>query len=311
MGIKSSIKKNFWGEYAISVYHSVLCSIIPKLVSDEKAIKKYYKKQFGKELNLADPQTFAEKLNWYKLYDRDPLMVKCADKVAVRDFIIEKGYGECLNEVFGVYDRVEDIDYDSLPDQFVIKAAHGSHMLYIVKDKSAFDWEHAKIMMKTWLNQDIYWSGREWVYKDMPKRLIIEKYLEDEAGELKDYKFFCFHGKPYYMQYDTGRYKLHYRNFYSIDKTLLELCDIEKLPIQSDIPFPVDDAAYKKMLQMCCDLSSPFQQVRVDLYTANGRVYFGELTFFDSGGNAVFYPDEWNYKFSENWHISRQKEQRN
>ena len=305
MGIKQTIKKSFWGEYLISLYHCAMCKVMPKLINDEKAVKRFYKKKSGKELDLSNPQTFSEKINWYKLNDKNPLMEKCADKVAVRDYIIEKGYADCLNEVYGVYDRVEDINIDELPNQFVIKAAHGSHMIYIVKDKETFDWKRAKKMMKTWLKQDIYWSGREWVYKDMPKRIIIEKYLEDEVGELRDYKFFCYHGQPYYMQYDIGRFNKHYRNYYSINKSLLNCCDIEKLPNLPDIPFPIDNDTYNTMIQMSRELSSPFQQVRVDLYTVNEKVYFGELTFFDSGGNAVFYPGEWNYKFSEKWIIKK------
>lgn len=306
MGLKQTIKKGFWGEYLISLYHCAMSKIMPKLRDDETAIKSQYKKRFGKDLDLEKPQTYSEKLNWYKLNDKDPLMEKCADKVSVRDYIKEKGYGSCLNEIYGVYEKVEDIDPDLLPSQFVIKAAHGSHMIYIVKDKSTFDWRQAKKMMKSWLHQDIYWSGREWVYKDMPKRLVIEKYLEDETGDLRDYKFFCFHGKPYYLQVDIGRYKKHYRNYYSMDQRLLDCRDADELPHLVDIPFPVDHDTYNKMLNMCSELSSAFQQVRVDLYTVNQKIYFGELTFFCGGGYTVFYPDEWNYKISEQWMIGEQ-----
>ena len=231
-------------------------------------------------------------------------MVKCADKIAVRDYIIEKGYSDYLNEVYGIYDSVEDIDYDSLPSQFVIKAAHGSHMIYIVKDKDVFDWKHAKKMMKTWLHQDIYWSGREWVYKDIPKRILIEKYMEDQYGELRDYKFFCYHGSPVYLQVDIGRQDKHYRNYYDMDGSLVPVYDNEKLPHAKDILFPIEDDIFEKMKQMCRDLAEPFQQVRVDLYWVNEKIYFGELTFFDGGGSTVYYPDEWNYKFSEKWIIN-------
>lgn len=311
MGIKQSLKNIFWGEYLISEYHVLMCKIMPKLINDEKAVKKFYKKKCGKELDLDNPKTFSEKINWYKLNDRNPLMEKCADKVAVREYIKEKGYGDCLNEVYGVYNKVEDIDIDSLPDQFVIKAAHGSHMNYIVKDKKSFNWKHAKKMMKSWLKQDIYWSGREWVYKDMPKRIIVEKYLEDDNGELRDYKFFCFNGNPAYMQVDIGRYREHYRNYYDIYKNLLDCYDSEKLPPISNIDFPVEDSLFHTMIDMCRDLANPFQQVRVDLYTIGRKVYFGELTFFDGGGAAFYYPEQWNYKIAESWIISTKKEQSN
>jgi len=303
--IKKIIKQSFWGNYLISCYHCVMCKVMPALLSDEKAVKRYYKKRFGKELDLNNPETFSEKINWYKLNSNDPLMAQCADKVAVRDYVISKGFGDCLNEVYGVYDNVDDIDIDKLPNQFVIKAAHGSHMNYIVKDKNSFDFKHAKKMMKSWLHQDIYWSGREWVYKDIPKRIIIEKYIEDDAGELRDYKFFCYNGKPYFMEYDIGRFgDKHIRNFYDIDKSLLNISDTE---CDSDFDikdFPLDDSAFEKMKIIASELSKPFQQARVDFYNVNNKVYFGEITFFDGGGSTVFRPSEWNYLFSKDWYIS-------
>ena len=303
--IKKIIKQSFWGNYLISCYHCVMCKVMPALISDEKAVKRYYKKRFGKELDLNNPETFAEKINWYKLNSNDPLMAQCADKVAVRDYVISKGFGDCLNEVYGVYDNVNDIDIDKLPNQFVIKAAHGSHMNYIVKDKNSFDFKHAKKMMKSWLHQDIYWSGREWVYKDIPKRIIVEKYIEDDAGELRDYKFFCYNGKPYFMEYDIGRFgNKHIRNYYDIDKILLNISDAE---CDSDFDikdFPLDDSSFERMKGIASELSKTFQQARVDFYNVNNKVFFGEITFFDGGGSTVFRPSEWNYLFSKDWYIS-------
>ena len=304
MSFKSTIKKSFFGNYLISISHCVRSKIEPALISDEKAVKRYYKKKSGKQLNLDNPQTFSEKLNWYKLYDRNPLMAKCADKVTVRDFINEKGYGDCLNKIYGVYDRVQDIDLSKLPNQFVIKAAHGSHMNYIVKDKSTFNWKQAKKMMRTWLHQDIYWSGREWVYKDLPKRIIVEKYLEDKTGELSDYKFFCFNGIPCYLQVDVGRFKDHYRSYYAMDKCQIDINDNDSFPRLSN-HFPIQDEIFDRMKQICKDLAKPFQEVRVDFYLVNDKIFFGELTFFDGGGSTVFSPEEWNVKFSESWIIKK------
>ncbi|MBQ9516647.1 MAG: glycosyl transferase [Eubacterium sp.] len=300
--IKSLIKQNFWGNYLISCYHIVACKVAPALMNDEKAVKRYYKKRFGKELDLSNPQTFAEKINWYKLNSNDPLMVQCADKVAVRDYVKDKGYGDCLNEVYGVYDNVDDIDIDSLPKQFVIKAAHGSHMNYIVKDKDNFDWKHAKLMMKTWLHQDIYWSGREWVYKDIPKRIIVEKYLEDETGELRDFKFFCFHGHIANIEYDAGRFgETHFRNFYDNSSNLLDINDGEFYPDLSLKRVPVNNEVFTRMQELVACLSDSFEHARVDLYCVNNKIYFGEITFFDGGGSTSFKPDKWNYLFSKDW----------
>lgn len=299
-GFKSKIRSTFLGNYLISCYHCVTCKVVPFLISDEKAVKKYYKKHFGKDLNLNNPQSFSEKINWYKLNSHDPLMIKCADKIAVRDYVKEKGYANNLNEVYGVYSKVSEISPEELPEQFVIKASHGSHMNYIVKDKNNFDWKKAKKMMKTWLRQDIYWSGREWVYKTIPKRIFIEKYLEDEYGELRDYKIFCFNGEPCFIQYDIGRFTKHYRNYYDLDFNLL--------PFQNGTEGNPDiivnkPNGLKEMIQMARDLSEPFQFARIDFYQVKGQVYFGEITFFHEGGSTLFYPEKYELIIGQKWRL--------
>jgi len=304
MSIKESIVHNFYGECLVSVYHQIIGRILPALVSDEKEVKKTFKKLHGIELNLENPVTFCDKLNWYKLNVHDPLMTKCADKYGVREYIKEKGYGECLNELYGVYDKVEDIDIDALPDQFVLKAAHGTHMGIIVKDKKDVNWSRAKITMKNWLKEDIYWRGREWVYKDVPHRIVAEAYMEDSEGELKDYKFFCFNGVPEYMQYDIGRFQgKHYRNYYDMNMNLLTITDdIESC---DQIKQPLDEDTFTRMQEMARVLSSGFQEVRVDFYYVNKKIIFGEMTFYHNGGYVPFVPDEWNTKFSQNWIIKK------
>ena len=300
MSIKRIIKQSFWGNYFISCYHCLMCKVMPKIISDEKAVKRFYKKTTGKELDLANPKTFCEKTNWYKVNGKKLLMAKCADKVAVRDYVTEKGYGDCLNEIYGVYDRVDDIDLNNLPNQFVIKAAHGSHMNYIVKDKESFDWKHARKMMKTWLHQDIYWSGREWVYKDIPKRIIIEKYLEDENGELRDYKFYCFNGKPEFIQYDIGRYSHHYRNFYDLEFNALPFKNGCEQNFEIDIEKPL---GLHKMIAIAKVLAEPFQFARVDFYSVYDEIVFGEITFFHEGGSTPFEPKEYEEIIGNKWQL--------
>lgn len=296
----NAIKHTFIGQYLISWLHVAECRIMPLLVDDETAVKKAFRKKMGFEPDLEHPKQYSEKLNRYKLTVRDPLMAKCADKISVRDYITEKGFGDMLNEIYGVYDRVRDIDIDALPDKFVLKAAHGSHMNVIVTDKSKINWRQQKMLMSTWLKQDIAWSGREWVYKDLPKRILAEKYLEDETGELRDYKFFCFNGKPEYMEYDVGRFKdVHYRNFYDSDMNFLELSD--GCVTNPDIPLPFGRETYEEMKRIAQVLAEPFGFVRVDFYCLGGKMFIGELTFFDSGGFEAFEPSEYNYIFSENW----------
>ena len=297
---KDKIRHTFIGKYLLSCLHVIECKIMPRIYDDETAVKKFFKKKTGYELNLDNPQTFSEKMNWYKLNGRNPLMAKCADKVAVRDYIKEKGYGDMLNEIYGVYDKVSEIDIDALPDKFVLKAAHGSHMNVIVTDKNKVNWRQQKMLMSTWLKQDIYWPGREWVYKDLPRRIVAEKYLEDNSGELKDYKFFCFNGKPCYLQYDVGRYNgNHYRNYYDMDWNFINVRDDTQS--NSEIPLEIDEIELLKMKEISKDLSNPFQMVRVDFYFCNNRIYFGELTFFHNGGIGYFNPAEFDCVLGEKW----------
>lgn len=204
-------------------------------------------------------------------------MQMCADKYAVREYISNCGYGNLLNDIIGVYSRVSEIDFESLPDRFVLKSTHGSGQNIIVKNKRKLNFRRAKLMMWCWLHQSIYWSGREWVYQKMPRQIIAEKYLEDETGELRDYKFYCFNGVPAFMQLEVGRDTEHNtRNFYDMDWNLLPFG--KELPhnpsLNVDRPMMFD-----QMRAIAADLCKPFQYVRVDLYQVGGKVYFGELTF--------------------------------
>ena len=312
MSLKDKIQSNFAGQLAISELHAIESKIVPMLISDEKAVKKYYKFVSGKELDLDNPKTFSEKLNWYKLNDRNPLMVQCADKVAVRDYVAKCGYKDSLNEIYGVYKKVSEINLDNLPNHFVLKASHGSHMNIIVKDKSQINWHKARMMMRSWLHQDIAWSGREWCYRYVPKRIIAEKYLEDESGELRDYKFFCFNGQPMCLQLELGRFKdNNIRNFYDVNWELLPFG--KGIPHNSNVHVN-KPKKFKYMLQMAKEFSKLFQFVRVDLYQVDNKVYFGELTFFPAGGAANFIPSKWDvvvgswWKLEHKHSISRERE---
>ncbi|GBU05931.1 teichuronopeptide biosynthesis TupA-like protein [Faecalimonas umbilicata] len=295
---------SFIKEYVISELHIIECFFLPKLISDEKAIKRYYrKKSKGNMLNLDNPKRFSEKLQWYKLNGKDPLMQICADKNRVRKYISDLGYGYLLNEQYGVFKHVEDIDFDSLPNKFVMKAAHGSGWNIIVKDKNKLNKKKAKMLMRSWLKQDTSWSGREWVYKDMPRSIVIEKYLEDETGELRDYKFFCFNGQPRFMQLEVGRNTAHNtRNFYDMDWKLMPFG--KELPHNPNLNVP-KPTLFDEMKKIAENLCKPFQFVRVDLYQANGKVYFGELTFFPAGGAPDFVPDQYDEIVGDMWELKR------
>lgn len=295
-------KRPFWLEYAISRYHCLMSWLMPLLIDDRKAIIKYYKKKSGGRIvNLDSPILFSEKLQWYKLYHRDPLMQRVANKFTVRDYIKEIGYGSLLNDLLGVYTDVNKIDFDRLPQQFVLKGAHGSGFNIIVKDKSKLNRRRAKMMMKSWLRQNIAWSGREWVYKDMSRQIIAEKYLEDETGELRDYKFYCFNGKPAFMQLEVGRgTEYNTRNFYDMEWQIMPFG--KELPHNPNLQVPKPQM-FEEMKKIAADLCKPFQYVRVDLYQVGGKVYFGELTFFPAGGAPDFVPAEYDEVVGKMWEL--------
>lgn len=302
MKLISKIKKSKFGKVAVSRYHCVTSWLYPKLVPDKKAVIRYYKKKSGGNIvNLENPIKFSEKLQWYKLNSKNPLMQTCADKVAVREYIKSIGFGYLLNDVHGIYSKVKEIKWDELPNQFVIKAAHGSGQNIIVSDKSKLDVRHAKRMLNSWLHQDISWSGREWVYKDMPRRIIAEKFLKDETGELRDYKFFCFNGKPTFMQLEVGRYTdKNTRNFYDMDWNLMPFG--KEIPHNPHIVVEKPEK-FEEMKQIASELCKPFQFVRVDLYQVQGKVYFGELTFFPAGGAPDFVPSEYDEIVGKFWEL--------
>ena len=301
--IRDILYRTFEGRLLISEYHCLMSRIMPLFISDERAVKRYFKKKTGRNLDFNNLSSFADKLNWYKLYHHQPLMQQCADKYAVRKYIMDCGYSYILNEMYGVYDDVDDIKLNDLPDRFVLKAAHGSHMNIIYPDTS-YSWSQCRMLMKSWLKQDIYWSGREWVYKNMPKRIIAEKFLEDESGELRDYKLFCYHGKPHYLQFDSGRLRgVHYRNFYDMELNLLDITD-NTTHINPSI-CPIDKASFEKMKHIASDLAKPFEFVRTDFYFVKGKIIFGELTFFDGGGYSGFSKESYDKIFGDPWHIEQ------
>lgn len=304
MSIKSKIRSSLYGLLLINRLHERQNKKNLKKYSDEDQILRWYQSKSGGKLpNLEDPQTFSEKQQWYKLNDKNPLMAQCADKYDVREYIQACGYESLLNEIYGIYDDVEDLPIETLPKNFVIKGTHGSGFNLIVKDKKTVKWKMWNKIMKSWLRQDIYWSGREWVYKDLKRRLVIEKYLEDESGGLLDYKFFCFNGQPRFMQLEVGRYTANNtRNFYDMDWNLLPFGkDLEHNPnILVEKP-----ESFEEMKEIAKKLSKPFSFVRVDLYQVGGKIYFGEMTFFPAGGAPDFRPIEYDKIVGDMWDIGK------
>jgi len=265
--------------------------------SDLEAVNKLYFEFSGKYPDLDTPKTFSEKQQWLKLYYKNPLMNICADKFKVREFLLQKGYGNILSNVLGYYQKIEDLDVNELPKSCVLKASHGSGWNLIVKDKDLISWYAWKKVMKSWLHSNIFWPGREISYKDMEPGILCEEFMEDESGQLMDYKFFCFNGEPKFIQTNKGRgTKKHAQNFYDLDWRILPFGkDLQPLP-EVIISKP---NCFDEMLDISKDLSKEFPFVRVDLYEVNNKVIFGEFTFFPKSGLPDFRPIKYDLILGE------------
>lgn len=278
--------------------HSILSLL--KFVPDKQMILLQYWIKMKRKLNLKNPQTYTEKLQWYKLYYRDPLMTRCADKHCVREYLAERGYADLSCKEYGIFDKPEDIVFSDLPEKFVIKTTNGSGTNIICKNKTTFDVNDAVSKIRNWLKRDCYGLGREWAYKDIVPKIIIEEFLEDKENKydgINDYKFICFNGKVHYVVFDTDRYVNHKRSIYDSEWNYIDVgTDCEKLGDVIEKPEGFDN-----MKKVAEDLAKDFPCVRVDLYWVNNRVYFGELTFYPWTGYVIFDPEEFDMEIGKNF----------
>lgn len=267
-------------------------------MSDEKFVKMQFKNVFGYKLDLENPVTYNEKLQWLKLYDRKPIYTKMVDKYEVKN-IIEKTIGkEYIIPTLGVYDSFDEINFEEMPNQFVIKCTHDSGGNVICTDKSTLNLKKAKKKIEKSLKNNYYWQNREWPYKNVKPRIIIEKYMVDESGyELKDYKFMCFNGKPKCSFVCLNRKSKSGLN--------VDFYDLEwnKMPFQRHYPnsniILNKPKNYETMIRLAERLAKNIPFVRVDFYNINGKIYFGELTFFPGSGLEEFTPYEWDKKLGK------------
>lgn len=264
-------------------------------MEDEQYLKIAYWVRMGKRLNLDNPRTYSEKLQWLKLHDRNPLYTKYVDKYEVKKLVAEKIGIEYIIPTIGVWDKADDVDISSLPDRFVLKCTHDSGGLVICKDKKRFDVNAAKKKLAKCLKHSFYWGMREWPYKGVKPRIIAEKYMEDETGELRDYKFFCFDGEVKALFIATDRTKKEETKFDFFD------ANFKHLPFTNGHPNaeiqPAKPVCFDEMKSLAAKLSCGIPQVRIDFYEIEGKVYFGEMTFFHWSGMTPFVPEEWDYKF--------------
>lgn len=275
-------------------------------IPDKTMISLQYRIKTGRKLNLKNPQRYSEKLQWYKLYYRNPKMPKCADKWTVRKFVIKRGLNDILNESYGVYDSPYDINWDNLPDSFVIKDTLGSggRSMIFVNDKSKLDKVQAIKTMNEWISTPTNKKnlGREWLYEGRRHRIIIEKILiGNKDGDLPDYKFFCFDGKvfcSYMMQNYTMHHELGELGFLDRDFNLMKAHRSDFKPITKQPEKPIN---YDLMVKYAEILSKGFPHVRVDFYDIEGKIVFGEMTFFNASGYVCFEPDRFDYELGRHF----------
>lgn len=275
-----------------------------KLLPDYIFLQIKYRYKFNKKLDLKKPQTFNEKLQWLKLYDRNPEYTKMVDKYEAKKYVANIIGEEYIIPTLGVYDKFEDINFATLPNQFVIKCTHDSGGLIICKDKTKLNIKEARKKINKSLKRNYFYTGREWPYKNVKPRIIAEQYMVDESGtELKDYKFFCFNGEPKLLFVAKDRPYATKFNYYDMD--------FKKLPFKQHYKnfndYIEKPKGFEKMIELSRKLSKDIPHVRVDFYDINGKVYFGELTFYHFSGFEKFEPNEWDKKLGDMLELPRER----
>lgn len=288
-------------------------------MSDIEFLSRKYKYSIGKELNLQNPQTYNEKLQWLKLYNRKPEYTQMVDKYEVKKHISKVIGEEYTIPTLGIWNKFEDIDFDSLPNKFVLKCTHDSGGLVICRDKGSFDIANARKKINKSLKRNYFWETREWPYKDIKPRIIAEEYIDVSDNStsttdgsidtnslqakygLLDYKFMCFDGVVKALFLDIGvignsteHAKDYYRNIYDREWKVMPFKETRDF-----YPIPIEKPSfYEEMMRIAEKLSEGIPHLRVDLYYVNNRIYVGELTFFHGSGlSNYFEPEEWNHTF--------------
>lgn len=286
----------------LPTHRRVLLAILERIaivlsVPDKMYLRIKYYCRMGKKLNLKNPQTYNEKLQWLKLYGRRPIDTILSDKYTVKEYIAKTIGEQYVIPLIGVWDRFEGIDFNKLPNQFVLKCTHDSGGVVICRDKDSFDVDAARKVIERGMKHNFYVYSREKAYKDIPRRIIAEEYREDsKTGELRDYKFFCFDGKPKALFIASDRQVKG-------EETKFDFFDMNynHLPFTNGHPnarvLPDKPQCFEEMKVLAAKLSAGIPHVRVDFYEVDGHVYFGEMTYSHWGGMTPFDPEEWDYTF--------------
>lgn len=313
MFIKNLIKKHKL-LYEICLYIRG-CIVVKKNQQNQKKILTFtkqelmtmdaemYKKRQGKDLDWNNLQTYTEKMQWAKIFDRNPIKSKLADKYLVREWVTTKIGSEYLVPLIGVWDKYSDIDFSKLPEKFVIKTNHGSSDVVIVKNKSTMKL-YEKIRMKRIISTSMSTNYADYAfelhYAEIEPKIIVEKYIESDNEDLRDYKFLCFDGIPYYCWVDVGRNTNHKRNVYDMDWNLQEWNQFHYGNAEESIDKPDN---FEKMIEIAQKLSEGFPHVRVDLYNNNGKIFFGEMTFTNGSGFEEITPKEMDVHLGKLWKL--------
>jgi len=268
-------------------------------MSDEKYLKTIYHFAVGKKLDLNNPTSFNEKLQWLKIHDRNPLYTTMVDKHNVKDYVAKKIGAEYIIPTLGVWNSFDEIDFDSLPDRFVLKCTHDSGGLVICRNKQELNKEQARKKINKSLKKNFYWIGREWAYKNVQPKIIAEQYMEDKNNSsMIDYKFYCFNGEPKFLYVSQG---LENHSTARISYVTLdwEIAPYKRTDYSNFEKLPPKPKTFEKMLEFSKILSNGIPFSRIDFYEINGNLYFGEITFFPGSGLSPFEPEEWDKKIGD------------
>ena len=267
-----------------------------RFLPDKMYIQIYYFLQFRKKCDLVNPKTYNEKLQWLKINDKNPKYTKMVDKYAVKDYVSKIIGEEYIIPTLGIWDNFDEIDFNKLPEQFVLKCTHDSEGVVIVENKSTFNKKNARNKLNSALKKNFFYIGREWPYKNVKPRIIAEKYIKDKkCNDLKDYKFFCFDGEPklMFIASDRGKGETKF-DFYDLNFNHLNIK--QHYPNSNNNFRPKQ---FEKMIELSRKLSKGIPHVRVDFYEVEGKVFFGEMTFYHFSGFQPFNPPKWDIELGK------------
>lgn len=275
-----------------TTFGKIMRYYVGRLLSDKLFITYDYWRVFRKRPNLKQPGSYSEKLQWLKLYDRNPLYKTLADKLSARQYISDEFGCEYLFPVIGVYESFDQIDFALLPDEFVLKPNHASGEIFICTDKATINHRKLKKEIDGWLKRDYYYAHREWQYKGIERRIICEKLMIDEiTGVPWNYKFFCFNGKPEFLVITTGQGRDRPQNYYDMNLNPINVWNSKRSISNLQKP-----DKYDEMVDLVCRIVKHFVHIRMDMYLISGQIYIGEFTLYNLSGLKRWEPNEFDYE---------------